>query len=329
MRRKRRSRQGEIFVVTRAVVSKSSGVFLQTFGNPLIRKELRQRMRSERSILALSMYLLVMGAIAFVFMYLNVQGQTLLLQPTRTAELFTFLSYLQLAMISFVTPGIAAGVISGERERQTLTVLLTTPLSPLTIIVSKWLASISYLSLLIVMTLPLYSIVFLFGGVVPSQVIAVFWLQLVTLGAIATISVFWSTFIQRTGWATVLSYGTVAVIYILLGIAGYLIDGVAAHNPDASAWTDAATLCYALNPLFMLASIVERFGLITPVYHNTLAASLFSSVDAHHLASSASWFLFLTVYLAGSVVLLGACAWRLRPGVFSVILRRLLSWVAR
>lgn len=305
------------------------GALTRFLANPLLRKELRQRMRSSRTAYALSLYLLVIGLVAFTFMYVNVQGQTLLLQPTRTEELFTFLSYLQLAMISFVTPGIAAGVISGERERQTLPVLLTTPLTPGSVVGAKWLTSISFLSLLIITTLPLYSIVFLFGGVVPLQVIAVFGIQFLTLGTIASISIFWSTFLRRTGWSTVFAYASVAFLFLGLGVAGYLFDTVAAHAPDAGIWTDLGSVCYALDPIYMQASLETSLGFLSSSSYAPAVAAVFQTVQLHALASVSSWMLFIGSYALGGWMLLVASTMRLRPGGIGVLRRRLVRWVAR
>ncbi len=296
--------------------------------NPLLRKELRQRMRSGRTILALSLYLFVIGAVAFVYMYVNVQGQTLILQPARTAELFTFLSYLQLALVSFVTPGIASGVISGERERQTLSVLLTTPLSPITIIFTKFISSISFLLLLIIMTLPLYSIVFLFGGVLPSQVLAVFGLQIVTLGAIAGISIFFSTLLRRTGWSTVFSYATVAILFMGFAIFGYLFDSVGLHSADESVWMHLAGICYALDPIYMQAGIETNLGLLSPSFNQSIVSSVFDVVNSHSLSGKESWLFFLTVYILIGVILLVISAWRLRPGSLTMVRKRVIRWMA-
>ncbi len=297
--------------------------------NPLLRKELRQRMRSGRTILALSLYLLSIGVVAFVYMYVNVQGQTLILQPARTAELFTFLSYLQLALVSFVTPGIASGVISGERERQTLSVLLTTPLSPVTIIFTKFISSISFLLLLIVMTLPLYSIVFLFGGVQPSQVMAVFGMQVITLGAIAGISIFFSTLLRRTGWSTVFSYATVALLFLGLAVFGYLFDSIGLHNPEESLWQRLAGICFALDPIYVQAGIESSLGLLSPVINQSLVASVFSVVSAHSLMKPAAWLFFFMIYIASGVLLLLVSAWRLRPGGFTALRKRIVRWIAQ
>jgi ABC-type transport system involved in multi-copper enzyme maturation permease subunit len=307
----------------------SVGRFVFALINPIVRKELRQRMRSGRSVLAISMYLAVIGAVAFIFMYVNVRGQTLLLQPTRTAELFVFLSYLQLALISFVAPGIAAGVISGERERQTLPVLLTTPLSPLGVVFAKWLSSISFLLLLIIMTLPLYSIVFLFGGVVPSQVFGVFLLQVITLGAIAGASVFWSTFIRRTNWSTVLSYATVGLMFFGWGVVGFFVDNIATHSQNSALWERMGTVVYAIDPIFMQASLEMRLGFLTPTFHNPLVSTVFDTAAAHGLAGGLAWILFCTVYVLGTAVLILLCAVRLRPGSLGALARRFRRWLSR
>jgi len=63
-----------------------------------------------------------------------------------------------------VVPGLTSGAISGERERQTLDVLLVTPLSPGEIVVSKLLATSAFITLLVVATLPLYILAFSYGG---------------------------------------------------------------------------------------------------------------------------------------------------------------------
>lgn len=88
--------------------------------------------------------------------------------PGETRELFMLLSMMQLGMIGFVVPGLTAGVISGERERQTLNILLTTNVSATRLILGKWLASLSFMTFLVFATIPLYAIVFLYGGFAAS-----------------------------------------------------------------------------------------------------------------------------------------------------------------
>lgn len=121
--------------------------------------------------------------------------------------MFIFLAVVQLALILFITPGLTAGVISSERERQTLNILLTTSQSSTNIIFGKLISSISYLLLLVVASLPLYSIVFLFGGISPAQLLMVLGFNVFTVIVYGSIGVLFSTLVRKTIAAMVTTYG--------------------------------------------------------------------------------------------------------------------------
>jgi ABC-type transport system involved in multi-copper enzyme maturation permease subunit len=181
---------------------------IRRLNNPILGKELRLRMRSKRTPWAISLYLLILGGIALTFIFL-ITGNDAYFNPHRSREIFMTLSILQFAMISFVTPGLTAGVISGERERQTLNLLLTTNSTPTKIIIGKWLSSLSFMVFLVLASIPLYSIVFLFGGISPTQLVQVFAFYLVSMLALGSFGVMFSTIFKRTGVATVVTYGVI------------------------------------------------------------------------------------------------------------------------
>ncbi|MTI79287.1 MAG: ABC transporter permease [Firmicutes bacterium] len=180
--------------------------------NPVLLKELRQRFRSFKASLILFIYLLVIGGFVLGFMYLNWRQEAVVFNPSQSREIFAMLSVAQLILLGFVTPGLTAGSISGERERQTLNVLLTTELRPAGIIFSKMISSCAFTILLITATLPLFSIVLMYGGVSPSQLWGVFGFYLVSMYLFAAVGMACSTFFRRTGISTVTSYGITAFI---------------------------------------------------------------------------------------------------------------------
>ncbi|WP_047152462.1 ABC transporter permease [Aneurinibacillus tyrosinisolvens] len=181
---------------------------IQRMANPVLSKELRLRMRSKRTPWAIVFYLAALGGIAFTFIFMETQGRGYY-SPSSARTIFIMLCILQFALVAFVTPGLTAGVISGERERQTLNILLTTNLSPAKIIFGKWLSSLSFMILLVLSSIPLYSIVFLFGGISPGQLVQVFGVYIVTMLAIGAVGVLVSTLIKRTGVATVVTYAII------------------------------------------------------------------------------------------------------------------------
>ena len=150
--------------------------------NPVLNKEFKLRFRSLKTFIGLLAYLLAIALIVvgFILLMTEFRGSSYF-RPEQSRELFVMLSFIQLALILFITPGLTAGVISGEREKQTLNILLTTVQSSTSIILSKLFSSFLYLLLLIVASLPLYSMVFLFGGVAPATLLAVFGLYVFTI----------------------------------------------------------------------------------------------------------------------------------------------------
>ncbi|MGB0090469.1 MAG: ABC transporter permease subunit, partial [Planifilum fulgidum] len=99
----------------------------QVWDDPVLNKEVRQRMRFSRTPWIVFLYLGIMGFLIFTYMFLMEKEQFLNSEENRF--LFMGLALIHLMILAFVVPGLTAGTISGERERQTLSVLLTLPLS--------------------------------------------------------------------------------------------------------------------------------------------------------------------------------------------------------
>lgn len=268
--------------------------------NPLLRKEFRQRMRTNRAPIVITGYFVCMALFTFFLLRENVQGQLSLLLPARSEQVFVTLTLVQMTVAVYLTPAFAAGSISGERERRTLAVLLTTPLSPLGILVGKILSSSALLVLLLVVTLPLYSLVFLFGGAVPSEVLAIFAFQLYTIVLIAAYSVIWSTLALRSGWSTVWSYATVAWMTIVTGVVGYGLQFLAGKYSIDYFLYGWGKVLLSLNPLWVEASMEKA---VTPIHY--------------------SWVVFVVVYGGLCALLALPCIWRLRPQSFRFLPRRL------
>ncbi|WP_054672728.1 ABC transporter permease subunit [Calditerricola satsumensis] len=160
-------------------MNKLRGRFLQA----VLAVELRRRVRSRRLAWLLSGYLAAIGAI--ILGYLDVSTGPDAVFSATSRELFSLLSTLQLVMVLFLTPAVTAGTISGERERQTLNLLLTTNLTAAEIVVGKLVSSLSFLALLVVASLPLYAIVFVYGGVSPTALASTFAFFLFTMAVVA------------------------------------------------------------------------------------------------------------------------------------------------
>lgn len=219
----------------------------------VLQKEFRSRMRGWRSPFMITLYLGLLALIGYAYFY-AASSQVMYsggFGPEIGLQMYAVMAVFQLLLIAFVTPALTAGAISGERERQTLPLLLCTRLSAAAIVLSKLLASISYILLLIFASLPVFSIVFLFGGVsLPEllQVLAVYLMTALTLGSVG---IFASALTKKTLAATVLSY---AVVFGLL-VGTVMIGAYIMATNQGQPYLNPPAVLYA-NPLVALFSVL-------------------------------------------------------------------------
>ncbi|MNI19721.1 ABC-2 family transporter protein [compost metagenome] len=219
--------------------------------NPVMEKEIRLRMRTIRSPLSIFAYIIAIGLLALGFAYVSTDGSSGRLNAENSSLLFYFLSCVQLILISFMTPGLTAGVISGEREKQTLNILLTTQQSSATIILSKLFSSISFMLLTVLASMPVYSIVFLYGGVSPWQLLIVFVFYVFVMLILGSVGVLFSTLFKKTVVSVIATYGFVLFIYGFTGMAALFFQALRMGGSN-----DASGYVLSLNPLGVLLSLL-------------------------------------------------------------------------
>ncbi len=198
--------------------------------NPVIVKELRSRMRGARAFVILTGALLLLGTVSYA-LYRLVRATSQYyytgspLSPQIGQTLFVALAFLELMMICFITPAVTAGAVSGEREKLTYEMLLATPLRPASILWGKLVSALSYVFLLVFAAVPLASLVFIFGGVSPRDMIKALALLMTVMVMLGVVGVFMSAWLGRTARATVVSYLFVLAlligplfIYVLVGV---------------------------------------------------------------------------------------------------------------
>jgi ABC-2 type transport system permease protein len=262
--------------------------------NPVMNKEFKLRFRSFKSFLGLAFYLLALSILIVGFIYLQTQNSPMqLFRPDQSREMFMLLAFIQLGLILFITPGLTAGVISGEREKQTLNILLTTNQSSTSIIMGKLISSISFLLLMIIASLPIYSIVFLFGGISPGQVLLILVFYIFTILVFGSIGIFFSTIVRRTIIAMVSTYGV--ALFLIAGTAFLFTISMAVNNIGGTTPTNNPIPYFfaMLNPGFIL------FGFLQPNALNELSNQIGFGIQvplwAAYLISYTIIFLVMTI----------------------------------
>lgn len=186
--------------------------------NPIVTSEMKVLMRTWRTPITLLAYLATMLFFLMSFSSLMSIGSG------RSSEMglliYSTLVNVQFFVILLIGPSLTAGAISSEREKQTLDLLICTQMSPLKIVTGKLISSMSWMLLLVISTIPFYSIAFLYGGVSPFAVaLSMLYLMLCAF-ATGAIGLFFSTVFKKTVTSSVMSY----VVIFGLGV-GTLILG--------------------------------------------------------------------------------------------------------
>jgi len=224
----------------------------------LLTKELRLRLRRERFVWLLIIYLLVLGLLGFGFLQrANVfsGGYQGYLLSQIGAQLYALLSFIQLFLIVFIVPAFTASAINGEKERQTFDLLLCSKLSAFSLLAGKLIAGLVNLLLLIAASIPLFSLVFFFGGVSPLQVLITLVIFITTAIVAGTFSLFCSTLVHRSTASTAAAYTFCAFWLFAYPVISLLTLG--STIPSNSRWYIWIQWLNAWNPISALNSAVS------------------------------------------------------------------------
>ncbi len=221
--------------------------------NPILIKELRSQMRGPRAFVTLTTFLLLLSGVAYFF-YVSMQQQGQFGGPVPLSvmlggTMFLGLTFVIMFLIAFVTPALTAGTISGERESLTYEMLIATPLSPIWILTGKMTAAMTYIFLLMLATIPMMSLVYIFGGVTVEDMAKTLLVLVVMAFCYGTIGLFWSSLLGRTSRATVASYLTVALLLILPTLVNVMYPVFNQMNPTPP------LVLSVFNPFAAIASV--------------------------------------------------------------------------
>jgi ABC-type transport system involved in multi-copper enzyme maturation permease subunit len=186
--------------------------WLRTFSLPLFSKELielsaRRRTWIVRAVSLGLMILFVLWSNSHLWRLdqLSILGRGRDIFHTTVGWLFVLI-YVLVPLSSF-------GLISSEKERDTLSVLLLTRLSPGTIVIEKLLSRLWPACLFLFASLPLMSVAFAIGGVTLTMMLNAIWALLVTAFACASVGILCSAFAKTSVQSF---YGTIAVMLLMV-----------------------------------------------------------------------------------------------------------------
>ena len=124
--------------------------------NPVYNREMRVSSRSMK----LPLIIFLFNGILFLVTLLNMYSVIMQVKASASIqyssfmELYEFVTSMEFILLMFIVPAVTASAISGERERQTLDLMLTTRMSAGQSVTGKLLSALSTLFLLILSSFP-------------------------------------------------------------------------------------------------------------------------------------------------------------------------------
>lgn len=184
--------------------------------NPVILRELVERLRKKSSFVFLFFFVGIVGG-AFVLFYPRlIQSLT---QNTiggiRSQEIYVLFSLLLGILLLVLIPLFSASCVNLERERKTWDLLITTPIRISSILLGKYLSSVFFAIILLSALIPMFGVLLLIGGVSPQEILFMFCILLelaATAGAIGLYcSIRWKRSVQSASFA----YLWIVLLYVV------------------------------------------------------------------------------------------------------------------
>lgn len=190
--------------------------------NPVYKRETTVSSRSFRLALIIMVFNGILALVALLNMYSVVARvkMTAEIQYSSFLTLYVFVSVVEFVMLMFIMPALTAGSVSGERERQTLDLMLTTTMKPSDIILGKLSASFSTMFILIVSSFPLLAVSFVYGGITFYDVCMLLLCYVAVALLSGSMGICFSAIFKRSTIATVVTYG----ILILIAAGTYAVN---------------------------------------------------------------------------------------------------------
>lgn len=192
--------------------------------NPILKKELVVGSRSMKMawvIMGLNAFLaiIVLLVLSITNLSANMNGY----DYSRLMWLFPILGGTECAMLSLIIPIITSGSISGERERQTLDIMLTTPISPFSIAVGKLGSAMVVVMMYLISSIPIMAIAFVLGGMSWWALLGLFGMYIYLGIYVGSVGIFCSSVVKKSVAATILTIAIGIGIIVVTAVLFYVV----------------------------------------------------------------------------------------------------------
>ncbi len=271
--------------------------------NPIVKKDVRVQSRSMKICWGVFAYDAILALVFFLAMAIirqeirysdgNVYGAMVWLYP--------ILGVTQLVILGVVVPVRTASSISGEKERQTFDIMMTTGMTPFSVILGKVMTAIVQSMFFVVASMPIMALCFTIGGMSWSYL---FWFLavafLVSFFA-ASIGILCSSICRKSISAVIMSYG-----FYLLFFLGTVLPSILyqifyinlSYSSYYNGWGDTP-LFLLLNPFIYLseffAQVMVGRSVVSELFGGGMSGAILGQVATGYRWVVVSSVLFVAV----------------------------------
>ena len=186
--------------------------------NPIVKKDMQVTVRSMRMSWGLFAYEAAL-AVTFLLALLVIQVD---IGYMNSGNIYSVLVYLfpvvaiaQVCIVALYMPIITASSISGEKERQTFDIMLTTCMSPFSIVFGKVISAVIRILFFVAASLPIMAMSFVVGGLSWSNLLY-YLLALILFSVFAgSVGILASSLCRKSVGAVLLSFVFYFIIFLL------------------------------------------------------------------------------------------------------------------
>lgn len=296
--------------------------------NPIIKRDVRVQSRSMKICWGVFAYELILALVFFIAMMIikeESQYSTGNIYSTLTL-LYPVLAVTQLIILALIVPVRTASAISGEKERQTFDIMMTTSMTPFSIIMGKVLTAIVQSMFFVVASMPIMALSFVVGGMSWGYL---FWFIAVAVLMsffAASIGILCSSLCKRTVSAVIMAYGFYLIFFVVTALPLLLAEYVSYSSFYYNMTYKTGSIVYSyeenfylfllLNPIMYLTEFFVRimtgYSLVNDIPNTTGITQTRGPINL--VATGNRWLIVSTIlFLAVSFLFLWLAAKRINP----------------
>ncbi|CDM67484.1 Hypothetical protein CM240_0317 [Clostridium bornimense] len=231
--------------------------------NPVLKNEGRLATRNIRFSMMILVFIALLSLGGVILFKINI-GDAIARGIDLSGNIFIYISiaFIEAILLLFIVPALTSTAICSEREKQTLDILLSTSMSPLSIVVGKLISSVSKVVIMIIATMPVYAITFFIGGVNVGNIVSLSLFFIVTTFFVGAIGLFISTVIKTSKAATAITYGVTLFIFIAILIIAAIWMVISAKNNVSTGVSDVnlPIFCYLSPIIGFISMLIDQLG---------------------------------------------------------------------